>query len=279
MGGGNKTVKPKAFDPLFPGAGGHPLRANIFERLGGIYDPDTKTWSGPSLMDTSSADAQRAALAGQNAAASFGPLQNYARNSLSGQYLNQSPHLNKAMANSRSQTQDALRATRTASDVASRGQYDTARGSLSDQQRRLQSKFARTGQTFGTGMSQAQDSSNVSLNAQIARNEASRQAQLAANENQIMANLSDRHLALEAARLNQERQLQQQASSIYEASQARPFEILSAIPSMRYAGLNDASNLVGGLAGDGKVMVPGTYYKPGVGDHMLQAMAIQKAWN
>lgn len=255
--GSQKTIKPQQFDPLFPGSGGDEIRDNIFGRL-------------PSLMNQSQNDASTASRAAQNAASSFAPLQAYAQNALGGQYLNRSPQLNNAMADARKQTQNALQASRTASDVGAQNQYGNARASLGDQQRRFRSQFARTGQTFGTGMGQAQDSSNVALNSQIARNEASRQAQLAANENQIMASLSDRNLALEAARLQQERQLQQQAGNISAMANTKPFEILSAVPGMRYGGLNESASLATALAGGGQVVNPGSYYKPGAIDYGLQ---------
>jgi len=63
--GKQKTIKPKQFDPLFPGSGGDEIRDNIFGRL-------------PSLMNQSQNDASTASRAAQNAASSFAPLHAYA---------------------------------------------------------------------------------------------------------------------------------------------------------------------------------------------------------
>lgn len=259
--GGNETVEPKQFDPLFPGAGGQELRSQVFGYL-------------PGIMEQNLLDNQAAVGAAQQAAGGFGQIGSYANQALGGRFLNRSPQLDRAMGQSRRDTTAALQAARQASDVSAQGQYDAARASLGDQQRRLQSQYARSGQTFGTGAAQAQDAANVALNAQIARNEAARQGQLAASEQQTMADMSARNLGLEAGRLQQERQLQQQAAPLAASAATKPFEILSAVPGLRYGGLNEASTLTGALAGGGSVVNPGSYYKPGALDYGLQAASI-----
>ena len=50
----------------------------------------------------------------------------------------------------------------------------------------------------------------------------------------------------------------------------KPFEILSAVPGMRYGGLNESASLATALSGGGQVVNPGSYYKPGVIDYGLQ---------
>ena len=259
--GSNKTVEPKQFDPIFPGSGGAELRSNIFGLI-------------PSAITQSQTDANLAARAAQTGAGMFGGVQNYANDLMGGRYLNSSPQLQRAMQQSTQATQNALDAARAASDIGARNQYAAARGNLADQQRRLQSQFARTGQTFGTGMSQAQDAAGVALNAQIAQNEAARQAQLGASQAQAMSDVAGRNLGLEAARLQQERQLQNAAPSIAGMAATKPFELLSTVPGLRYAGLEPAAALTGALAGGGQVVNPNTYYKPGALDYGLQAASI-----
>lgn len=240
--GSNKTVAPQYFDPLGPnaegqhvGSGGPELRNQIFGYV-------------PGMLEQGRYDASQAANAAKAGAGQFAPVLSYAQSNLRGDYLNGNPALDRAVATARN-----------ASDTAAQSAYGRARADFSGAQRTLQSQYNRAGQTFGTGLQQSQDASRAALNADIARAEAARQAQLAEAEM--------------GARFNnyqQERAYQNQSPALLSMAAEKPFQMLSAVPSVNASGVLPSAELVGALAGGGSVVTPNTYYKPGIFDYALQ---------
>lgn len=242
--GSTKTTAPQYFDPLGPNAagqhtgnGGPELRNQVFSYL-------------PSLMASGQMDAGRAANAARNGAAQFSPVMDYAQASLRGNYLRGTPYLDRAISSARN-----------ASTVGANAAYGRARADYANSQRGLRDQYTRAGQTFGTGMLQAQEASRAALNADISRAEASRQSQLAADE-----------MAARYGNYQAERAYQNQAPALISMAAEKPFQLLSAVPSVSAGGLTPSAELIGALAGGGSVVNPGTYYKPGIFDYALQGI-------
>lgn len=240
--GSNKTVAPQYFDPLGPnaegqhvGSGGPELRNKVFEYL-------------PGLMQSGLANSARAANAAREGAAKFGQIGDYGQSVMRGNYLNASLPLIKS-----------LQATRAAANQQAQNTYSGARADLSGIQNQVRSRYNRAGQTFGTGMQQAQESAQAALNADIARAESARLAQQAATEQQA---LLQNYMA--------ERQIQNQAPAYIAMAAEKPFQMLSAVPSIEASGITPSAEILGALASGGSIVSPNTYYKPGLFDYALQ---------
>lgn len=232
--GGQETVDPKTADPLF-GEEAKKVRTEIFNAL-------------PSVGARAQAGAERAAGAATQASGAYGPVMDYGRSVLAGNYLNASPQLNRALASSRA-----------ASNTAAQAQQAEARANLANQQAATRAQFGRAGQTFGTTNQLAQGGNTAALEAQLGRSEAARLAQQQATQDQVVAENYGR-----------ERQLQQQAPGMINMAATQPVALLQSVPQIEYSALGPAVDITRGLsAGQAS---SANYYKPGVGDYALQGL-------
>lgn len=237
MYGSQKTVEPKEFDPLYTGSGAQSLREGVFNAL-------------PYAMGQATQAGQVAANAAQRGAAEMGAVGRFGRSVLRGDYM-QNPALDASLA-----------ASRKAGDVAAGAAASDARANMAAQQAATRSQFGRVGQTFGTANQLAQEGTTAALEAQINRGEAARTAQQGAIEAQA-----------QAENVARERGYQMQAPAIVSAAASKPVELLQAVPGLTYSGVAPAVDIMRSLAsGTPPVVKPDTYYKPGVGDYMLQGI-------
>jgi hypothetical protein len=234
MYGSQKTVDPQEFDPLYSKSGGAELRQGIFGAL-------------PGAMGRATQQAENAIGAAQRGAAEMGAVGKFGRSVLRGDYM-RNPTLDASLA-----------ASRRAGEVASRTAAADARANMAAQQAATRSQFGRAGQGFGTANQLAQEGTAAAMGAQINRAESARLAQQAAIEAQA-----------QAENVARERGFQMQAPGIVSGAATKPVELLQAVPGLTYAGVSPAVEIIRGLASGSPVVNPNTYYKPGVGDYMLQ---------
>ena len=69
-----------------------------------------------------------------------------------------------------------------------------------------------------------------------------------------------------------ERAFQMQAPGIVMMGETKPVELLQSVPASMYSGVMPAAEVIKALAGNGQVINPNTYYKPGVGDYLMQGI-------
>lgn len=234
MYGSQKTVAPQEFDPLYSQSGAADLRKGVFAGL-------------PDAMAQATQLGQNAVSAAQRGAADMGAVGRFGKSVLRGDYM-RNPALDASLA-----------ASRRAGETAAGAAASDARANMAAQQAATRSQFGRAGQTFGTANQLAQEGTTAALEAQINRGEATRTAQQAAVEAQA-----------QAENVARERGYQMQAPGIVSAAASKPVELLQAAPGLVYSGVSPAVEVIRGLASGSPVVNPNTYYKPGVGDYMLQ---------
>lgn len=242
--GENKSNKADWFDPLGPNAegqhastGGPEARAKIF----GILD---------SLYPRATSASDRAASATEQAASNplWGQAQGQVSKNLNGQYLNPSPALTNALAETRRANDTSLAATRAATLA-----------DMSGQQAATRAASQRNGVSFGTGAQQAQDAQQAAVLGNLSRGEQSSKASVAANEaNQLAENYA------------RERGYQTSASAMAPGLASGQASLLQSVPGQYYGPLTQSAEIVRGLAGGGQAVQPTISREPGVYDYALQ---------
>lgn len=261
--GGQQTVDPQEFDPLYSKSGAQDLRKGIFGAL-------------PQTMTDATAAGMRASGAATAAAGSLAPAMQYGQRVLNGNYLS-SPQLQGYLQATRAASDRGFGATRAASDVAAQNARNTAQAGLRAQQADTRAQFARSGQTFGTGNQLAQEGAQAALQAQLGRNESERQAGIVASDAQRQAGLAQNENAVKGQQFSQERAFQQAAPGMIAQTAGQGVNFLQAAPGLMYSGVEPAVGIIRNLAGGGQIVNPNNYYKPGVGDYAMQGLGIAGA--
>lgn len=256
--GGQQTQEVKEMDPLFSKSGAQDIRTGIFNQL-------------PGMLTQGQQDAASAQQAARQGATSLAPAMQYAQQAVGGQYLH-SPQLQGYLAQTRAASQQAARAGRSASDLAAQNARQAAQAAQQAQLADVRSQFARSGQQFGTGNQLAQQAANVALQTQLGRSEAERQAQLGQMDAARLAQLAAGENAALAENYARERAAQQAATGLVGQLAGQNLNMLQAVPGLAYSGIEPAVNVIRGLAAGGQTVAPGSYYRPGVGDYMLQGI-------
>jgi hypothetical protein len=255
--GGQKTVDPQQFDPLYPASGAPQIRSGIFAGL-------------PGAMTAATDAGLRAGQAGTDAAGALAPAVGYGKSVLDGNYLS-SPQLLNYLQGTRQASDAGFAATKAAGDVTAQNTREQAVAGLGAQQADTRASFGRNGQAFGTGSELAQQGQMAATQAQLARAETERQSGVTAADAQRQAGLAQSENQAKAQQFSQERGFQQAAPGIIGQAGAQATNLLAAVPGQMYSGVAPAAQILQQLAGNGQVVNPNTYYKPGVGDYALQA--------